>query len=331
VDGNFSLIKRNAEKIWWDLSERPDAYTWLSDENGDGEIGIYKDNPEYPKAVRNLTHEVIQQRIDALRSEPAFYSFGLEAAKEYLRTDVPLLELINTLINNFKFFGYQDISVTKKTRDLLNSLALQSLSTYYSRSTDTTLAFIGYGKEMAFPGTLSISCRGLYAGRLLFKGLNFESTLQVPFMSNDIDEFTKAIVDTFAQRETIFGVLNGFTPDIYYKIENNLRESLERISSHIITFDSSHNREEFISSTIESVMDDVYRADEYSYLTPEYENSFSAMGLSNLREISELLIKLQSLAAFGKSEMNTVGGLVETLTIDKIFGVRWHVRVPIPQ
>ena len=332
VRANFSTINRDVDSEWYEKPNRPELYIY-PDRKDDTEAWVApKDNPQYMKVIREITNSVIQRKLDNYKRYKPFYQFSPNQARDYLRRDVEVQEVVDSIIEEFEYTGYAaNKKAIAKTKELLRELSHQALGNFYERSSDTTLAFIGYGKDSDFPATLSLTCRGVYGGGLRFLGQNSDNEWNLPFLANSINSQTKAMVDYFAQTDTIFGFLNGFTANVYWKIRNNLTSTLGEVSEYISSHHADHDRDSFISNVIDDVMNDVYNADSTSNLTPQFENSFSAMGLSNLAEVSELLIHMQSLAAFGEDNMNTVGGVIETLTIDKKFGVRWRNRVPIPQ
>jgi hypothetical protein len=62
-----------------------------------------------------------------------------------------------------------------------------------------------------------------------------------------------------------------------------------------------------------------------NYIQP-FERTLSALSIRSLVLFSEALVKLQSLRSATAPGEATVGGLIESLSIDRVQGVEWHVR-----
>jgi hypothetical protein len=152
----------------------------------------------------------------------------------------------------------------------------------------------------------------------------------LPFWPKSVTPFNIARVDYFAQSNAILGFFHGISEDSFQQqnrsIDRTLRQFIDEIYSEM------PNKEEIIKSKTEEIFEPVLSDDDAdSNLPDNFRKSIGAMGLTNLAELAETLVRLQHLSSYGKDGAITVGGTVETLTIDVIHGVRWHHRVPIGQ
>jgi hypothetical protein len=313
----------------WDSQETPDPYVYLPEGSPDSEL---KENPIYAKAIKEHTQNSLVEEMEYWRTAlKPFYGFNEEDARNFLKSNLELLTYVSEKSGEFRWWGYGFADNSKKTKDLLFDFVSLLLAREWELSGDTTIAFIGYGKDENLPATLELRCRGIYNNQLMYAWDRSETEgTNLPFWPKSVTPFNIARVDYFAQSNAILGFFHGISEDSFHQLNRSIERTLSKFIDEI--YSEMPNKEEIIKSKTEEIFEPVLSDDDAdSNLPDNFRKSIGAMGLTNLAELAETLVRLQHLSSYGKDGAITVGGTVETLTIDVIHGVRWHHRVPIGQ
>jgi hypothetical protein len=72
--------------------------------------------------------------------------------------------------------------------------------------------------------------------------------------------------------------------------------------------------------------DEALNASLLENFTVPFKRTLGALSIRSLVLFSEALVKIQSLRSATAPGEATVGGLIESLSIDRVQGVDWHVR-----
>lgn len=176
---------------------------------------------------------------------------------------------------------------------------------------DSDLAFVGFGSDEPFPSVIRLNCRGIYGGAL--RGSEMPVDTLEPIDNN-------SSIHYFAQSDSMYGFVNGFSLSISRKYHEVITEKIE---------------ERWGAETPEPIGDEL--ATEIAAEVDAYANetfvqpllrTVSVMGLSSLADFAESLVGLQATSTYSKPGAATVGGLIEVATIDKLQGVVWHRVLP---
>ena len=315
----------------WDAQNTHDPYVYLPEGSATSEI---HENPLYAKALKDFAQNFIAQEILYWReSLGTFYGFDEEAAKIFVKSNLEIYTHVNEKILEFRWwdYAYSHSDTSKRTKDLIFEYVSLLLAREWELSEDTTIAFIGYGSDENLPSTLELRCRGIYNNQLMYAWDKSETEgTNLPFWPKSVTPFNRARVDYFAQSNAILGFFHGISQDSFHQLSRSIETVLGNFIDEI--YPELPNREEVVKSKTQDILTPVISDDDDESNLPEnFRFSIGAMGLTNLAELAETLVRIQHLSSYGKDGAITVGGTVETLTIDVVHGVRWHQRVPIGQ
>jgi hypothetical protein len=291
-------------------------------------------NKKAVNQFRNFIHAIIQDDIDLIQTWPEFTNWNDEKALWYL-TKGTLESFTAEFLEEYQLpIWFDKAPLMKKTRDLLTKLMTVNLSRSFPTADETTIAFVGFGSGDRFPKTVSLACRGIMHGRLIFRG---GGKWQKPkaeaqnwdFVPQEISAEHPSVLDTFAQASAIQGFLHGISPNGQQKVEQSFRrhftEFLQTNSDFSETEVTQHSNNFWVN-----MKEDISQI-EFSRMPQGFEQSVASMSLQNMKQVAESLVSIQALSSFGASGPMTVGGKIETLTIDRVYGLRWWDRLDIPQ
>jgi len=258
----------------------------------------------------NETDEEFEERCNSVVSE------AVEGGASYLN-NLPSLKSLTeyTLQAALDSSGYdldewvssyfEQVPLSQANIESMKAQAVKCLQKFQELDSDGTLAFIGYGSEEPFGGSIKVTVRGIYANGL-------RCTIEDRF---GVAADDKTGIHSFAQGDAIHTFLRGYHQKIFTKFKelysqaifeqedcNVLQENWQAIEDQIITNLKDYSHEQFVSPMLDTI---------------------DAMSLQSLAEFAESLVGLQATATYADSGPATVGGLVEVATIDRTHGVQW--------
>jgi hypothetical protein len=176
---------------------------------------------------------------------------------------------------------------------------------------DSELAFVGFGSEDPFPAVIRLHCRGVYGGAL--RAGEQPGQILEPIIND-------SSIHYFAQYDSMYGFVNGFSNSIRRKYHEVITEKVEERWGA----DTPEPIGDRIATEIVDVVDSFADA---TFVQPLLR-TVSSMGLASLADFAESLVGLQATSTYSKPGAATVGGLIEVATIDKVNGVVWHRGLP---
>lgn len=262
------------------------------------EISETESERAFKKRIQDGLKSKIQEGLDFLNRQPAIKGLSESTAQKYLDES-------NYDLDQWVDYYFGDMDLSSVNRELMKSSASLSLMKWQSLDSDSTLAFVGFGAEEPYVGTIKVTCRGIYAG-----GLRSNVDERFGVATDD-----KTGIVHFAQGDAISAFLRGYNWRISDKL-NELFGSKMREEFHV------ENAEDSISKIINEVEDALAEFSHDEFVSPML-STINAMSLHSLGEFAESLVGLQATATYAKSGPATVGGLIEVATIDRTSGVRW--------
>jgi hypothetical protein len=276
-----------------------------SEVNGDTSlVGLSED--QFNLAALIINEEVAKERLAELKAMPLFDGLTEAKARAIIKTHIVD---VNTLIEQV-FEGYVQSPALLRT---LRSSAPYMLARRQSWRWDSTLVFAGYGEKDAFPGTITLSCRGLIDGLLV---AHQAETVRID------PEDLRWELSNFAQGDAIESFLSGVNKDVRNQIAWGV-DSLVRDMTH----DDPNADTDFVNGKVRFVLDKLDSYTWKNYLGP-IGRHISGLNVSSLANLGETLVGMQATASQSKDGPVSVGGFIEVVTIDRIEGVRWIRRMP---
>jgi len=171
----------------------------------------------------------------------------------------------------------------------------------------TGLAIIGYGTTDLHPKAINLGFRGRYAN--------------LARISVD-DEFEHEDgIFALAQSDAIQGFMKGASDEALVTIKTVLRNRFKTLSEQ---WDGLSELEDSFLHEAEEEWEERL-ADEFHH---PLLSTVKFLAVRDLAELAESLVGIQALRANASPELPTVGGLIESLVIDRYDGVRWITRLP---
>ena len=287
LNNMYTNICGHVDKVLPDWSEEKNI--WVK--NGHDEIeltfervqhfiGLYSGISEYKKMSDAHAKKLIIE-----------YGFNLDEMINSVFSEQPINdEIIQFLIDNsFHALSRIDSSV---------------------RST-SDLAFVGYGSNEPYGGSIKVEFRGVYGGNMQCK--ENEYTPLSPSVTSRIA--------TFGQSEAIWGFLRGYRWSTLDYIVKEAGKWLE---------ENFELTEEDLQKATEDFSNDIFtktREWTQNNFTDPMFSSVEGMSTFGLAELAESLVGIQSTSTYAEQGTATVGGLIEVATIDRVKGIVWHKKV----
>ena len=269
------------------------------------------DLEEFESEKPKVISKAIDDKISASKSWPLFDGFSDTAGDELIKKqkDLNLKEIIAECFSEV-ILSPSDLRKLQKSTPI--AITRQS-----RLDTDCELVFAGFGSNEAFASIVRVMIRGSYGGRLRFH-----------IAGRDEVKATHPVASLYplAQDDAIHGFVRGWTNSIREQVINSVFNSVWDVfeEGEIVTDPGS------ISSLAEKVKTKVIEEldgaslERFAY---PLMNTVSAMSLISLSELAESLIGIQAASTYSKTGAATVGGFVEVVTIDRLYGVRWRKRL----
>jgi hypothetical protein len=216
-----------------------------------------------------------------------------------------LMDLHGFNLDEWFDYYFGDMPSSPVSRLLMKSSAAKALSGWQSLDSDSTLAFVGYGADEPFGGSIKVVIRGIYGNALR---VSIDDRFGVA--SDDQTGITH-----FAQGDAISAFLRGYN----WKITNQINSLFENEIREKINMEIS---QEVIDEVVESVEKKLGEYSHSEFVSPLLD-TINAMSIQSLGEFAESLVGLQATSTYAQAGPATVGGLIEVATIDRTNGVRW--------
>ena len=174
------------------------------------------------------------------------------------------------------------------------------------------LAFAGFGTEEPMGGVVKLNIDGFYLGRLRAR-----TTKRNPAAS----EVGPGII-TRAQDEAMLDFIRGMS-------HMRQQELLEKVSSTARKHFSEKVELDVISGFIDD-LDARLDRDLWHDFTQPFRKTLNALSLPSLLQLAESLIRIQALRSATAEDEPTVGGRIESVTLNRRQGIQWHFRINEP-
>ena len=207
------------------------------------------------------------------------------------------------------FHGFPHLD---EAREHLKAAAPLVLSRSQEMPHDTNLAFIGFGTDDHFAGGLTVSIRGRYGASLRFNA-------EEKFGAQPGE--TSARTSFFAQDSAITGFLWGAEDIVMRKTLNSAWNLFcEQYPDEEI---GKSKADEFV----EKMSQDIRSFQQEHFVGPML-NAIGFLNLKDVAKLAEALVGIQAMRASASPQPASVGGLIESLIIDRSDGIKWVNRLP---
>lgn len=191
-------------------------------------------------------------------------------------------------------------------RPTLEKIAPLVLSRIHNGNPFLGLAIIGYGTKDLYPQVISLGFRGRYADT-------------ARLWERETIDHSDGII-AIAQSDAINGLINGASNHVVGAFLLALRNQLDELSDRMPRL--REQSDEFVRTLhLEwlNIMNEGFRV--------PFVSTINNLALRDLADLAESLVGIQALRAHASPEPPSVGGLIESLVIDRFEGVRWISRL----
>ena len=257
------------------------------------------------REISDLFHKYVIEGVEHLRALP-LYSGASDAAEEQLiqEYDFDLEEFLQSEFGEIP--GFENVKA------LLYESAVLATSRCQERPNDTTLAFIGFGSEEHLSNLIRTECRGRYGGIPRMR-------IDPPFGAST-DPHSGSI-STFAQAEAIMGFVKGVQPDVFGLFFDHWMDGVEGLYK-----DREEGRR--VANELADEMNERITKDLNARFIDPMLDTVGSLSLRDSADLAAALVGIQAMRANASPQPPGVGGLVESLIIDRADGVRWIQRLP---
>jgi hypothetical protein len=282
---HFEYLKRQIDQeynsVAWDPEESEEART---------------------ASIIAMNKKHVQDGLEYLKSLELYEGMSEVTASEALKA----AKLDLSKIIDEAFEGYY---LNTGIKTLLKNSAIATLARAQDMEWDSYLAFVGYGVEDPFPGTIVLQCRSIYAGQLLCTKGN-RSVIAPGKMNAEIERFAQgAAIQAF-----IFGYNADILSGVRWSVEKEINANFEN---------ASQKAAEIREKVADYIADHSWR----TYRRPLLRH-VAGMNMYGLAELARTLVSIQATFSESQDGPVSVGGLIEVVTIDRVNGVRWKQRLP---
>jgi hypothetical protein len=235
-------------------------------------------------------------------------------------TDVAILKLIRQQERGYVEHFLEHIAFTKNNEvvnwkvdaeiiEAIEYFVIQRLKHWNRSPNQATLNFVGFGSDEPIGGLVCVDVGGFYLDRLRSRIKRREPD------ANESDVH----ISTIAQDEAMADFIDG----LGWERQQTYKEMAGEIASKVFANESvtSEKIDEFMNT-----YDEALNASLLENFTLPFKRTLGALSIRSLVLFSEALVKIQSLRSATAPGEATVGGLIESLSIDRVQGVDWHVR-----
>ena len=221
-------------------------------------------------------------------------------------------DYIEHFLEHIAFRKNNDLVNWKPDAEIIEAIeyfVIQRLKHWNKSPNQATLNFVGFGSDEPIGGKVEVIVGGFYLNRLrsMIKKREPEAS------ESDVH------IATIAQDEAMADFIRGLA----WTRQQTYKEMAGEIAGKIFEDESvtAEKIHEFMDAYDDAL--DVSLWDNY---TQPFRRTLGALSIRSLVLFSEALVKIQSLRSATAPGEATVGGLIESLSIDRVQGVEWHVR-----
>jgi len=220
--------------------------------------------------------------------------------------------IIEHYLEHIAFRLRKDLVTWKPSESIVEAIeyfVIQRLKHWCYSPNQASLNFVGFGSDEPIGGLVCVDVSGFYLNRLRTKISSRE-----PQPGN-----SDVYISTIAQDEAMADFIRGLArsrQDSYNKMIGEIAVDVFKEANI-----EQEKVDEFVGEINEALNESLWE----NYTKP-FRRTLSALSLHSLVLFSEALVKLQSLRSATAPGEATVGGLIESLSIDRVRGVDWHIR-----
>ena len=243
--------------------------------------------------------------LDYLKQLPSYD--GVSEGVDVNILENPEIEF-EALVNEY----FEDVPGLDQSREVLFESGFLVLAKAQRMPMDTTLGFIGYGSSEYFARSVRVDCRGRYGGQA-------RTIVDRPFgVSHDN---MGAAISTFAQTDAIHGFLRGAQYNVLDLVYDNVWD-------YLVEQDEDPDEGVARATNAVSVVKDRVNDSLHQRFIDPMLDLISSLSLRDVADLATALVGIQAMRANASPEPPGVGGLIESLVIDRADGVRWVQRLP---
>ncbi len=229
--------------------------------------------------------------------------------------------------DNIRQIIYSYFNENERSDTIMTPLAAE-IESYLTRAAthggNTTIAFVGYGRDELMPSCAELTILGFTGNRLqCWLGINekFDST----------DTFEYVGVRQLAQTDAIQTFIRGFARDAHESTRSIIRDTFGQISdaTKLVPISENETSHPDIDNTISKRQEEIRniaiaKIDELgSAREEEFYDVIAALPPATLATVAESLIGIQALHQAVTAKLNTVGWPIDTAMITRANGFQW--------
>lgn len=201
--------------------------------------------------------------------------------------------------NNNLFPGLIDELLSDQVFSAFKRLIYYYITSGRSVGSDSGVVIAGYGSEQIYPELMSVAMFGNIDGHL-----SYRDTAQDAIGSFVTDDTVTAAIVPFAQSDVVSTIMNGIAP----QLSNELFKILDT--------------EGVDQGTRKSILDKMSNYQRKNFISPMID-SIGALTISELAEVAETFVNVTSFKRKYTSDLATVGGPIDILSISYNEGPIW--------
>jgi hypothetical protein len=265
-----------------------------------------------------ISDEVKQQLVESIRGYAEEYYVDDHPYEDI--TDAAIVKVVRQqergyiehFLEHIAFRKNNDVvnwKVDAEITEAIEYFAIQRLKHWNFSPNQATLNFVGFGSDEPIGGRVEVNVGGFYLNRLRSR---------IEKREPDANESAVTIA-TIAQQDAMVDFMRG----LHWSRQETYMEMAREIAGNVFADESvtSEKIDEFVKAYDEA-LDESLRVD---FIRP-FKRTLGALSIRSLVLFSEALVKIQSLRSATAPGEATVGGLIESLSIDRVQGIEWHVR-----
>ena len=265
-----------------------------------------------------ISDEVKQQLIESIRGYAEEYYVDDHPYEDI--TDAAIVKVVRQqergyiehFLEHIAFRKNNDVvnwKVDAEITEAIEYFAIQRLKHWNFSPNQATLNFVGFGSDEPIGGRVEVIVGGFYLNRLRSR---------IEKREPDANESAVTIA-TIAQQDAMVDFMRG----LHWSRQETYMEMAGEIAGKVFVDESvtTEKINEFVKAYDKALNESLW--DNY---TLPFKRTLGALSIRSLVLFSEALVKIQSLRSATAPGEATVGGLIESLSIDRVQGVEWHVR-----
>lgn len=267
-----------------------------------------QDTPWDHADVANLVTDSVLEMVATLESRDDLHEVDLEADRAFLSTQAEIIT------GAFDYVFDDTPRTVAADETLLTRVPELILAKQEPWDVDSTVAFIGYGAEDAFPGHQVIELTGMVGERLRYSAREPAGT----------HVFNTSIVTPLAQSEAIFTFLRAYNS----AFPSLAHDRLEAVGVEILGLDGLTDQarsqiSQLLSDGHEALTADIESHSWEQFISPML-STVESLPIGELARMAESLVGIQALRSHSSDRQPSVGGAIAVVTIAPDTGVTWH-------